>query len=591
MTTKTLEITTRSIGQIETRTIDESNRTVEIACSSEALVQRWYGTETLLHTPEAIRLQRFEDGASVLFNHNTDVLIGVIQNVRLDPDKVLRATVRFGKDAQANERFNQVLDGVLRQVSIGYMIHDYTMDKDGNRTITDWEPYEVSFVTVAADPTVGEGRELFTTPILPPETPDTTGETRKMTPETQTLEFKDAELEATRKVELETKRVMAINSIAKQHDMRDLGDVAITEKATVEDFQRSVLDELSKRSEFVPNGTPAPAIVKQGFRTLGENLQAIQRATLGIARDERLITSTEGGNGGYLIDATLINDSLATAFSESPILSRCFSVPIDNMDKRTHRVDFVRPKDKGGKVFFDAQWLEEGDTISNGAGDVEKVRVEAYKLGTSVPVTEEMLASAMMLEAFVRPLSLNAIVQKAEQAVLNGNGVNKPFGIFKAGAMQTINKEDGQAAKTLNLMNLAKMYAGVDQKKNAVWLHSRSVIQQIFTLNTGGQNLFIPPGMVSQSPEGSILGIPLIQCDYTSALGTVNDIVLANLSNYLFLNASQVAESSSMEVEFLKDLKVFKFRTYAGGQPLSKGTTTYANGDVVSPYVNLQTRS
>jgi HK97 family phage major capsid protein/HK97 family phage prohead protease len=158
-----LDTNVRRVFEIDKRSIDEGKRTVDVAITSEYPVRRWYGEEILSHEQGAIRLERLQNGGSLLFNHDVNALIGVVENVRLDADKVLRGTVRFGTDELSNTRFAQVKDGILRSISAGYMIHSYSEEKieDTYRYIaTDWEPYEVSFVTVPADPTVGEGRSF-----------------------------------------------------------------------------------------------------------------------------------------------------------------------------------------------------------------------------------------------------------------------------------------------------------------------------------------------------------------------------------------------------------------------------------------------
>ena len=58
--------------------ISEEERTFEFSCSSEAPYQRGSYVEILSHEPGAIKLDRLNDGAALLFNHDWDELIGVI---------------------------------------------------------------------------------------------------------------------------------------------------------------------------------------------------------------------------------------------------------------------------------------------------------------------------------------------------------------------------------------------------------------------------------------------------------------------------------------------------------------------------------
>ena len=70
--------------------------------------------------------------------------------------------VRFGKSARAEEVWQDVLGGIRRNVSVGYMIHKATLveSNEGVETyrVNDWEPFEVSLVSVPADASVGVGR-------------------------------------------------------------------------------------------------------------------------------------------------------------------------------------------------------------------------------------------------------------------------------------------------------------------------------------------------------------------------------------------------------------------------------------------------
>lgn len=147
-------------------------RTVELAFASELPYERWWGEEVLDCTATSIRLQRLTQGGALLWNHDTDEQIGVVESVSIGADRVARAVVRFGKSARADEIFIDVADGVIRNVSVGYLIHEATLveksDTGPDRyRVTDWEPYEVSLVSVPADPSVGVGRSAHTPPHTP----------------------------------------------------------------------------------------------------------------------------------------------------------------------------------------------------------------------------------------------------------------------------------------------------------------------------------------------------------------------------------------------------------------------------------------
>ena len=151
--------------QFERAAIDDEKRTATVAFASEMPFDRWWGREILDVSPTGMRMGRLATGANLLVDHDTRDVVGVVESVEIGADRVARAVVRFGRSARANEVWEDVRDGIRRNVSVGYMIHAAKLietDDDDNDTyrVTDWEPYEVSLVSVPADPSVGVGRNL-----------------------------------------------------------------------------------------------------------------------------------------------------------------------------------------------------------------------------------------------------------------------------------------------------------------------------------------------------------------------------------------------------------------------------------------------
>ncbi|HHW4681245.1 MAG TPA: HK97 family phage prohead protease, partial [Xylella taiwanensis] len=151
--------------QVEVMSVNAEARTVELAFSSEAAeVPTWWGLEVLGHGPGEVRMQRLNDGAALLMDHNHRDQIGVIESASIDSDQRGRAVVRFGRSERAEEIFRDVIDGIRKHVSVGYFAHAMELiEKRGDEPVyrvTDWEPFEISIVGVPADPSVGVGRSL-----------------------------------------------------------------------------------------------------------------------------------------------------------------------------------------------------------------------------------------------------------------------------------------------------------------------------------------------------------------------------------------------------------------------------------------------
>lgn len=231
--------------------INEETRTVELAFSSEAPYARWWGTEILDHSAEALDLTRLKSGGPLLCDHEARDQVGVIESVRIDADRVGRAVVRFGRSARAEEIFRDVVDGIRKNVSVGYSIDDLVLEaKSGDEEtyrVTRWTPYEISLVSVPADFTVGVGRSL-----APSESTPSAPEKPKM----ENIETLDAGKIAGDARKAEQERAGAILAIGKQFNITDMADAAVRSGKPLDEFRADVMTHLSSK----PLPTPAAQV-------------------------------------------------------------------------------------------------------------------------------------------------------------------------------------------------------------------------------------------------------------------------------------------------------------------------------------------
>ena len=138
------------------------DRTLEVAFSSDAEVDMWYGSEVLLHGEDNVDLSYLNAGKSpFLLNHssyNTDNQIGVVESARVD-GHMGYATIKFGQGVRANEYYQDVLDGIRSCISVGYEVHEWEIQdaesRDPKYIAKKWTPREISLVTFPADDSVG----------------------------------------------------------------------------------------------------------------------------------------------------------------------------------------------------------------------------------------------------------------------------------------------------------------------------------------------------------------------------------------------------------------------------------------------------
>ena len=272
--------------------IDKDARTIELSFSSEIEVKRLGMVEILDHSAGAVDLSRLNNSGPLLFNHDLDEVIGVIERAWLDGTGKGRALVRFSKRQDAEEVWQDVQDGILRNVSVGYRINEIKLKEsrdDGTDVylVTKWEPYEISIVSAPADTSVGVGRNI---------NPETNSQTRKNNlmnreqmiawlaargiqvatdisdaelvrmvtdykPTTTTADPADIAARAQRQIQVgedhsrganeERSRVSSILAAGEQYGQRDLAQKAVKEGKTVEAFRGELLDAVNQRNHQV----------------------------------------------------------------------------------------------------------------------------------------------------------------------------------------------------------------------------------------------------------------------------------------------------------------------------------------------------
>ena len=219
------------------RALDEE-RSFEFPFSSEYPVMRYFGNEVLSHEMDAANLSRLNDGAPLLFNHDPDRVVGVVERAWVDGQKRRGyVKVRFSRNKFAQEVLDDVRDNILRGISFGYSI-DKMEERGDDFVATQWSPYEVSVVSIPADPTIGIGRSLTDETVVqaaPAASP---------TPEPEMENTPDLEVIRSEAVEAERTRIAAISALGDKHQMQDLARELIDGGRTIDEARAAVLEKL-----------------------------------------------------------------------------------------------------------------------------------------------------------------------------------------------------------------------------------------------------------------------------------------------------------------------------------------------------------
>ncbi|MGT6415210.1 phage major capsid family protein [Escherichia coli] len=237
----------------------------EIAFSSEQPYQRQFWDEQnqemvvldeiLVHTPEAVDLSRLNNNAPLLFNHNFDNHLGVVCDARIDADNVGRALVKFSKHGTlANDVRNKVIEGTMEKISVGYDIKEYHIDyAKGQLIVTKWAPYELSFVTVPADDTVGLNRSLNTITVNLEAKRDMTKEQiEEIKEEQESAQVEETPVEEIKESEVEETQERQVEENKEDENLEDGKDAEHPESVDDDSSTVRETEEVKEEREAAP---------------------------------------------------------------------------------------------------------------------------------------------------------------------------------------------------------------------------------------------------------------------------------------------------------------------------------------------------
>lgn len=337
--------------------------------SSELPVERWFGTEVLRHTSDAVDMARVSGGAApLLFNHNWDDPIGMIDAGRL-ADGRLYIDAHLFDTARARE-VQSMIDGGLRNVSIGYEIRSLEENTKTNTfTATDWSLLECSIVTVPADPSVGIGRSEGETdkPVRVTRMADPAVQERT-TPASPaiiitTKEAKMAEMNeapagqnagTTDSAAMERLRIKTLTDLGRQHKIADdqVRSWIDDEKCTPDDAARRVLDILVARGG---NATQRVAPSEIGMSRAETEKFSVMKAA-------RAIINNDWSKAGLELEA---HQEIQKRLGGNPLNERSFYVPLEVQARKTATRDMTVAGSSGSNYLVGTENMSFIDLLRN----------------------------------------------------------------------------------------------------------------------------------------------------------------------------------------------------------------------------------
>lgn len=334
---------------------------------------------------------------------------------------------------------------------------------------------------------------------------------------------------------------------------------------------------------------------------LGEFAIAVRNASTGQGFDPRLsaaasgMNSTSGADGGFAIPVEYAAGIESEIFRTGDLLSRVDARSISGdrivytaVDE-TSRATGSR---QGGVVGY---WVDQGTAPAASQTKLARIEMTLRKVAALGYMTDELVADAAALGGELQAMFVEELQFQTEDAIFRGTGAGHPLGFLAAPCLVTQAAEGGQNADTINGTNLSKMWARMParSKRNAVWLVNTECGPQLDALVFPTGSTEVAARFVNFGPDGvtTIKGRPVIECEYSAAIGDLGDIVLVDLSRYRLIRKGGVEQASSMHVRFAQGEQTFRATYRVDGQPVPRSAVTpYKGASTLSPFVALAAR-
>ena len=440
-------------------TLSDDDNTVELSFSSEEPYERYWGVEILDHSEKSVRLDRIRQSGPLLFNHDSDMHIGRVEEVAIENGRG-KAKVKFSKSQLGRDKMQDVRDGILKEVSVGYRIHQMQLveEKDGKETyrVTDWEPLEISLVTIPADTSVGVGRDNDGQHVATVEIINSKKEVKMAEEAKNTKPEIDVLAERKNAIEVERKRQASLRSAAALIEQRGLELPAdALQKADEKDWNGDQLiayafesQPEAKRGADTKVLNDMQSAEKRTFsltRLLGR--MATQKPVDGFERevcDEMGKMWRKGGleSQGQVVPLAVFRGMQAGDYSQG---GSTVSVDLGQLIEKLDNQAVVEqvgattisglsgnlslPRQTGGASAF---WVAEGAEITESTPATDDVALTPRGLGALVAYTKQFLAqSSIGVEAFIRNDINTRLNLAIDKAAWEGSGVSgQPKGIF-----------------------------------------------------------------------------------------------------------------------------------------------------------------
>lgn len=362
--------------------------------------------------------------------------------------------------------------------------------------------------------------------------------------------------------------------------------------------------ELGVRVIDKPDGTRALGGVRDaGHVALGACMQAIFAAAQGSPVDVRFLAAASGGNtsdpslGGFSVGTLLSNFLMQIGAEASVLLPYCNVIDLGEGVDSIEAPYITDTSRATGSRFGGVRVYrrKEAATVTASQPEEEKFTLSLLDLMGLAYQTDRLMRDARAMGAIYATAFRNEFAFVIDNEIFRGSGVGEMQGFTASPALVSQAAETGQAADTVVMENLSKMWTRMPtrQKGGAVWFYNSEVCPQLDALTIPAGTAGLPPRFVNYGPDGvlRIYGRPAIELEQASALGDAGDIALVNLAEFVVIRQGAIEEAMSDHVRFIYGERTFRWTQRINGKsPWRSAVTPFKGSNTKSPFVVLAAR-
>jgi HK97 family phage major capsid protein len=568
--------------------IDIEKRTAALSFSSEAAVMRYDMRgqpfyEVLDHG--SVDMSRMQPGAPLLYGHDRRDHIGTVVEAGVGADKRGRAVVKFSRGKFAQEKFDDVQDGILHSSSVGYDLSNAEPVADGERDgipvyrFRQWLPFEVTLCAIPADTSVGVGRSKPETAAKTPEQIlreselfDAAQQKKYSTSRTMSEESKTPEKPAASNVidySAERARIKDINAAAKalceRHGekaeaIRSLASKCAETGDTIATFNETVLNDILGTKRSLAPVMQGDALIGMSRKDVKQYsvMRAIQdamegRPISGFERDcsqevarklgreprgfflpdeivaehrgQRGLSAGVPADGGFTVGQSILTSEFVTLLRNNTKIVQLGARYISGLQG-----DVSIPRQLTGATVY---WVSETGSITSSSATFGQIVAKPRRVGTSIPYTKQFLAqTSLSAESFVVNDSDEATAVDLDRVAIRGGGGVEPLGILNlaSGDRSTSVTFSGAAtwAKYLEFFaNVAANNALLGTPSYLTTPASAAKAMGIAKFTNGEQPIWTGDGKIGMFKAEWSTNFP--------SSGTLNQVIFGDFSQVIFL--------------------------------------------------------